>query len=72
MKIGVFFSLEKSSGGAYHQALKSINILKKIEEGNFSFYNICSKNNNFSNIDINKYSVNIIDKIFFFLTIQIL
>ncbi len=65
MKIGVFFSLEKSSGGAYHQALKSINILKKIEEGNFSFYNICSKNNNFSNIDINKYSVNIIDKIFF-------
>tara|TARA_Y100001970_G_scaffold34420_1_gene42668 strand:- start:3893 stop:5077 length:1185 start_codon:yes stop_codon:yes gene_type:complete len=65
MKVGVFFSLEKSSGGAYHQALKSINILQKIEEINFSFYNISSNKNDFSHEKINKYSINFIDKIFF-------
>ena len=65
MKVGVFFSLEKNSGGAYHQALKSLNILNKINEINFSFYNISSKKNNFFNKKINTYSINIIDKIFF-------
>ena len=65
MRVGVFFSLEKSSGGAYHQALKSINILQKIEEINFSFYNISSNKNDFFDEKINKYSINFIDKIFF-------
>ena len=67
MKVGVFFCLDKNSGGAYHQALKTINILSQIEEINFSFYNETSNKKILFDKNIKQYTTNITDKIFFLL-----
>ena len=65
MKVGVFFGLDKNSGDAYHQALKTLNILSEIKEINFSFYNISSNKSKFFDKNIKSYSTNLLDKIFF-------
>ena len=65
MKIGVVFNLEKSSGGSYHQALKTIKILSKIEGLSLKFYNIKQQKNEFFDDKIKVYKTNQLDKIFF-------
>ena len=65
MRIGVVFNLEKSSGGSYHQALKTIKILSKIEGLSLKFYNIKQQKNDFFDDKIKIYKTNLLDKIFF-------
>ena len=63
MKVGVFL-VEKNSGGAYHQALKSLNILNEINEINFHSTKYLLKKIIFLTKKL--CSINIIDKIFSF------